>query len=123
MVRHPSSRGASKLGCLVTRALFVGALYYGAQVGQIYWRYYSFRDEMATAARFASTRSDQSIRRTLRAKVTELGLPPEAADFTVRRSGPPMRMVIETEYREVLRFPRPFRPYEFVFRPRVEWRF
>ena len=120
MVRS-GRRGASKLGCLVSLALFVGALFYGVRVGRIYWRYYSLMDDMKVAARFASSRSDEAIRRELVAKIDSLGLPPEAKRLTVRRSGPPLRIVIQTQYRELLELP--FRKQYLVFRPHVETRF
>ena len=35
-----SRKGSSNLGCLVSLALFVGALYYGINIGEVYFRYY-----------------------------------------------------------------------------------
>jgi hypothetical protein len=116
-------RGASKLGCLVSLLLFVGALYYGSQVGRVYWRYYALVDAMERSARFAATTSDQAIRRTLVAKIDELGLPPEAKRLTVRRGGPPMIIRIQTTYRERLPLPPPLRARSIVFHPSVENRF
>lgn len=127
MVRRPSScvrrrasltRGASKLGCLGTLVLFVGTLYYGVQVGRIYWRYYALVDEMKAVARFAANRTDDAVRLTLVAKIDSLGLPPEAKRLIVRRGTLPNKIVIRTEYRERLELP--FRSRYLVFRPQVE---
>lgn len=123
MVTGPGGRrGASKLGCLVSLALFVAALTYGVQIGKIYWRYYEFLDEVKQSARFASTSTDDVIRRNLQARVDELGLPPEAKRIGIRRVGPPYRILIRTEYRE--RIDLPIGPPRFItFKPRVESNF
>lgn len=120
MIRR-SRRGASTLGCLVSLALFIAALYYGVQVGKIYYRYYALVDEMEAAARFASNRTDDAIRRSIIRKIDELGIPPEAKRVQVRRSGPPYTIMIRTEYREPISLP--VGPDHLVFRPRVEFRF
>lgn len=115
-------RGASTLGCLVTLALFAGAIYYGVQIGRVYWRYYELVEDMRRAARFAQTTSDDAIRRTLLARIDELGIPPEAKRLVVRRSGPPWQIIIRTEYEEQIELPLiPSRA--ITFRPRVESRF
>ena len=84
-----NQRGASKLGCLVSLALFVGALTYGVRIGRIYWRYYELVEDMKQSARFAQTQSDDVIRRNLMQRVDELGIPAEAKRFGIRRAGPP----------------------------------
>jgi hypothetical protein len=98
--------------------LFVGTLYYGVQVGRIYWRYYALVDEMKAVARFAANRTDDAVRLTLVAKIDSLGLPPEAKRLIVRRGTLPNKIVIRTEYRERLELP--FRSRYLVFRPQVE---
>ena len=114
-----SRRGASKLGCLVSLALFVGALTYGVRIGRIYWRYYELVEDMKQSARFAQTQSDDVIRRNLMQRVDELGIPAEAKRFGIRRAGPPWRILIRSEYRE--RLDLPFgSPRYLVFKPRVE---
>lgn len=120
MVTGPSGRaGASKLGCLLSLVLFVGALTYGVQIGKIYWRYYEFVDEIKQAARFASTTTDDVIRRNLHTTIDTLGIPAEAKRIAIRRVGPPYRILIRTEYRE--RLDLPVGPPRFiVFKPRVE---
>ena len=78
-------RGASTLGCLVTLVLFMGALYYGTEVGRIYYRYYSLVDVMKVQARFARNQTDQVIRRNILSRIDELGLPSEARRLQIRR--------------------------------------
>ena len=57
-------RGASMLGCVVSVVLFLGALYYGAHIGGVYWRYYSLLDDLRQQARHAD-------RITIRTEYTE----------------------------------------------------
>lgn len=124
MVRRSanSRRGASTLGCLVSLALFVGAIYYGVHIGRVYWRYYELMDDMRQSARFAQVRSDDAIRRTLTERIDALGIPPEAKRLVVRRTGPPWEILIRTEYREEINLP--VGPPRYIhFRPRVESRF
>ncbi|MEK7380216.1 MAG: hypothetical protein AAB075_04320 [Gemmatimonadota bacterium] len=114
-------RGASTLGCLVTLVLFMGALYYGTEVGRIYYRYYSLVDVMKVQARFARNQTDQVIRRNILSRIDDLGLPSEARRLLIRRDGPPYQIVIRTQYRELLQLP--FRSVQLTFRPKVESRF
>jgi hypothetical protein len=116
-----ATRGASKLGCLVSVALFAGAIIYGGQIGRIYWRYYELVDEMTESARFAHGQSDDVIRRNLFARIDELGLPAEAKRIQIRRVGPPWTIVILSVYHE--RLDLPGRSVQITFRPKVETRF
>ena len=54
-------RGASSLGCLVSLLLFVAALYYGINIGEIYIRYDRLLDEMKAQARVAPRLTDDVI--------------------------------------------------------------
>ena len=115
-------RGASTLGCLFSLVLFLGTIYYGSQVGVIYWRLFELRDSMRQAARFSQNQTDEQIRRQLVSQVREIGLPPEAARFQIRRTGRPNRIVIETTYSETLQLP--FIEARVIhFAPRVEHRY
>lgn len=100
-----SRRGRSNLGCLLTLALFLAALYYGVNIGQVYVRYYQLLDEMRSQARLAPGLTDAVIRRRVLDKVDDLDLPPEAQQITVRRTGRPRMIIIETEYSETLHLP------------------
>ena len=110
------------MGCLLSLALFAGAIVYGGQIGKIYWRYYELLDEMRESARFARSRSDDAIRRNLRARIDDLGLPEEAKRIQVRRTGPPYSILITTQYQERLDLPVG-RTIYIRFRPKAESRF
>ncbi len=111
-------RGTSTMGCLATLLVFAAVLYYGANIGEVYWRYYQLRDEMRSQATLAPTLNDGVIRRRLVQKVDDLDLPPEAAQFVIRRSIRNLRITIETQYEE--RVELPLFKHTFVFRPRAE---
>lgn len=123
MVRRKgwSRRGASTLGCLASLILFAGTLYYGSEVGRIYYRYFGLVDTMKVQARFARNQTDQVIRRNLLGRIDELGIPAEARRLVIRRSGPPNQILIRTEYHESLKLP--FRTTQITLRPKVETRF
>lgn len=116
--RRRDRRGASNIGCLVSLLLFVVALYYGAHIGEVYWRYYQLLDTMRSQARVAPSLTDATIRRRILAKVEELQLPEEARRIVIKRSARPRVITIQTEYRE--RVELPFFTHEFVLRPRAE---
>jgi len=111
------NRGASTIGCLFTILIFVAVLYYGIDIGRIYWNYYRLEDEMQTSARFASTRSDEQIIKHLVGVSQDLGLPPEAQRFSIRRSQQPPVVTIKTSYHVELELP--FRRRTLVMRPEV----
>ena len=74
MVRRSRS-GKSSYGCLVF-ILFVGAvLYFGFNIGNVYWRAYQFQDAMTQESRFAARNGERVIVAHLRAQVDSLGLP------------------------------------------------
>lgn len=108
-------RGASRLGCLVTLLLVVAVAYFGVNIGTVYLRSYRLRDAMVQEARFSDNRSDDVIRARLVALVDSLELPPEAARFRIRREA--RRIVISTEYTELVELPMFVR--EFHFTPQV----
>jgi hypothetical protein len=114
----PSIRtGGVRLGCLFVLALAVAAVYCGAPVGDMYWRYYQFRDEFRQEARFASQHTDQDIRRHLRALADSLKLPDEADTIYVKRKG--HHILIWTEYYD--RVDAPFIARDsFYFNPQAE---
>jgi hypothetical protein len=110
-------RGAGGLGCLVSLVLFATALYYGVNIGQVYFRYYQLVDEMRTQARLAPSLPDDVINRRLSVKADSL-LPIARPPFKISRGGHPQRIVIETEYTELVDLP--LFKHTFVMRPRAE---
>ena len=112
----PPRAGRSTLGCLTMLLLVVAGLYFAVNIGQAWFDYYALRDSMQQQARFGGRMTDEQIRNALVAKVDSLGLPEEAADFSIRRESG--RIVIWTEYVEQVELPLFVR--EFTFAPRVE---
>lgn len=109
-------RGASTLGCLFSLLLVVAVAYFTVNVGEVYLRNYRFVDAMRQEARFASTRSDDAIRRRLASAADTLGLPPEAGRVRIRRSA--TSLSIDSDYVELVQFPLVTR--EIRFTPSVD---
>jgi len=110
--------GKTNLGCLTSLLVFVGLLYYGVNIGELWFRYFRFLDEMKTQVRFAAVIDDETIRRRLQATADELGLPDSVANrIVIRRSANPREIRIETRYSESVDLP--FFHHTFVFRPKA----
>ena len=116
-IRASSRRGESALGCLVSLLVFVAALYYGANIGQVYLHYYQIRDGMRTQARMAPSVTDDVINRRLMSQADSI-LPGGAPSFKITRGGHPNRITIQTEYSEEVDLP--LFKHTFVLRPRAE---
>jgi hypothetical protein len=114
-----SSRGASSKGCLLSLLIFVAVLYYGVNIGEVFFRYYRLLDEMQTQARLAPGLDDGTIRRRIQSAVEEIGLPDSAANrrLVVQRYASPRQIVIETRYSESVSLP--FFNHSFSFHPRA----
>ena len=110
-------RGASTRGCLFSLLIFVAALYYGVNIGEVFYRYYQYRDAMRSAARFAPSLPDDVIMRRVVERADELGLPSKARRVAVRRLGTG-KIIISAEYEE--RVQLPLFTHTFVFKPRAE---
>ncbi|MGH6691304.1 MAG: hypothetical protein ACREF4_11590, partial [Gammaproteobacteria bacterium] len=118
MVTGRGRRGKTSVGCLVSLLLFVAGLYYGVNIGELYFRYYRLVDEMKTQARLAAALDNGTIRRRLQATVAEIGLPDSAGSkLIIRRTAQPRQIRIETVYSE--RVELPLFNHTFVFRPRA----
>jgi hypothetical protein len=114
-----SRRGASSSGCLFSLLLLVAALYYGVNIGEVYFRYYRLLDEMQTEAHLSAGLDDGTIRRRIQAAVEEIGLPDSAAgrQLQIGRFTSPREIVIETRYSETVSLP--FFNHTFSFHPRT----
>lgn len=97
--------------------MFAAALYYGINIGEVYWRYYQYQDEMRSQGRLAPSLSDGVIRRRLLLKADQLGLPAEAQRIRINRSARPRQITIEAEYSEDVALP--LFKHTFHFRPRA----
>jgi hypothetical protein len=115
-LRRSGRRGTSTLGCLFSLLLFAAALYYGVNIGGVYLRYYRLLDAMRFQANLAPNIDDEVISRRLSATADSLlGRTPK---FYISRVGRPSRIVIQTEYSEVVDLP--LFHHRFVLRPRAE---
>ncbi len=114
-----SRRGASSFGCLMSLLIFVAALYYAVNIGEVFFRYYRLLDEMQTEAHLAAGLDDGTIRRRIQAAIEEIGLPDSAGNrqLQVYRSSSPREIVIETRYSESVSLP--FFNHSFSFHPRT----
>mgnify|MGYP001337950449 CR=1 FL=1 len=112
--RRPT-RGASSLGCLFSILMLMAILYYGLDIGRTYWNYYKLIDEMDNSARFAETTTDDQILKHLVGIAQDLGLPPEAQRFTIKRSEHPRVVVISTRYTVTIVLP--FKQKQVVLTP------
>lgn len=111
--RNTRQRGGSNVGCLISVLLLAALIFYGINIGKVWFKYYQLKDEMTVSARMAPGLTDPTIRHRLEAKVDELGLPPEARKFTISRAG--KKFTVECEYTEHVTLP--FFDHIFIFHP------
>jgi len=99
-------RGASTLGCLLSLLVLVAVLYYGVNIGEVYFRYYRILDEMQSQARLAAALDNGTIQRRLGAAIQDIGLPDDASsNLEITRSASPREITIETDYSETVNLP------------------
>jgi len=112
------TRGASSTGCLFSLLLFVAALYYGVNIGEVFFRYYRLLDEMDSQARIAAGLDNGTIARRIAAAIPEIGIPDSAARLlVVRRTLTPREITITTGYSETVNLP--LFKHTFVFHPKA----
>jgi hypothetical protein len=109
-------RGASSLGCLFTLLILAVVIYFGVNIGEIYWRNYEFQDDMTQEVRFAAHSSDAIIRNRLKAAADSLELPEDARDILIRRTQ--TTISIEAQYYEHIELPMYVR--SVLFHPHAE---
>jgi len=68
-------RGTGTLGCLVMLLVGAATVYFGVNVGEVYWRYYQYQDNMEQQVRFATHNTNEQIARRLAAGADSLRLP------------------------------------------------
>lgn len=114
------TRGASTIGCLFSMLLLAVVLYYGVNLGRVWWRYWELVDRMKGAALFAINQKDPETLRRLQADVDELGVPAEAKRFNIQRVQGPPSISISTTYHEKVELP--FFHKTLTFKPSVKQR-
>lgn len=118
MVTAARRRGASTTGCLVSLLVLVAVLYYGVNIGEVYFRYYRLLDEMGTQARVAAALDNGTIQRRIGAAIQEIGIPDEAAaNLQITRTASPREITIESEYSEAVHLP--LFDHTFKFHPKA----
>jgi len=100
VVKRP---GASTLGCLIPLLVLAVVAYFGYPAGEAYFRFYQYKDAMGQEARFASTVTDEHIRKRLVALADSLHMPTGAELLSIERT--PGTVTISAEYDEVIRLP------------------
>jgi hypothetical protein len=110
--------GRTSLGCLFVLLLASVALYFGVNIGEVYWRYYRYRDAMQQEARFGHLRTDQVIAARLSSVAEGLGLPDAARRPEVRRDPSLRKLSISVDYSERVELPGFVRTFKFA--PRAE---
>jgi hypothetical protein len=103
VVRRPTGR--STLGCLVGLLVVTAAVYFGVNIGEVYWRYYRYQDAMQQEAQFAQMRTDQAIARRLASAADSLRLPDAARQVQIRRDATTRRIYISAAYSERVELP------------------
>ncbi len=121
-VRHRrlNQRGAGRTGCLLTLLIVVAVAYFGMPIAGMYVRYYRFKNEMQTQARFAPSIDDDTIRRRLFLAIDELGIPETAKRMRIRRTSRPREILISTNWPETIVLP--FYSWVITLRPEVRER-
>jgi hypothetical protein len=114
MVRARSGR--SSLGCLLTLLVIAAVVYFGVNIGEVYFRFYQYQDAMRQEVRFAAHNTDAVILRHLREQADSLGLPEAAGLVTLQRDG--RHIELESEYYEHIELPLTVR--EVHFNPHAE---
>jgi hypothetical protein len=109
-------RGASSIGCLFSLLIVAVIIYFGVNIGEVYWRYYQYEDDMRQQVRFASHKTNEAISSELRAQADSLSLPEAAGEVTIRRSQ--SMISVESEYYETVELPLYAR--DLLFHPHAE---
>jgi len=104
------------MGCLFTLLIVAAVIYFGANVGESYWRFYEYQDDMRQLVRFSARSPNETLVARLRASADSLGLPEAAGHITIRRTR--SAISIESEYYEHLELPMYVR--EIRFHPHAE---
>lgn len=118
--RWGSEAGKARLGCLFVLLVLAFVAYHGVQYVEVQFRYYQIQDEVKTQATYATTLSNDEIRRRLVAKSDTLGLPLGHRQWDIRRSTVfPMEIIISAEYDDsvVIELPGYLKVFRFHFTP------
>lgn len=104
-------RGASSLGCLFSLLIVAAAIYFGVNVGEAYWRFYEFQDDMRQEVTLRAHSQNDAILTRLRAAADSLGLPDDASDISITRAD--KTITVEADYAELVEMPMIVRSIHF----------
>ena len=110
--------GRLSLGCLFGLLLLTVAIYFGINIGEVYWRFYRYQDAMQQEVRFAHLHTDQAIMRRLSLVAESLGLPDGARQLSVQRDDRRRHIALGAAYAEQVELPGFVRTFRFA--PRAE---
>ena len=96
-------RGASKLGCLFRLLLMAAVLYFGANVAEVYTRFYRFQDVMEQEAQYRSRKTIPEIRQRFIFLADSMGMPEDAGIVIVRKTA--HEIFIESHYDDEIVLP------------------
>lgn len=104
--RTRNRRGKARLGCLFSLLIAATVVYYGVDLGAVFFDRWQLLEEMKAQAGFAPSIDDGAIQRRLHRKIEDIGLPNNArANLRIRRTMRPREIVIRTKYPVTLVFP------------------
>ena len=69
--------------------IIVAIAYFGIAIGEVYFRYFEYIDDMKQEVRFARVNTNDKILARLRARADSLGLPEDAQAIAIRRNPKP----------------------------------
>jgi hypothetical protein len=97
----------------------VAIVYFGVNVGRVYWRFYEYQDDMRQEVHFASQHTNDQIIASLRASADSLQLPEGAGKISIRRNA--KGISVEADYYENVELPMYVK--ELHFNPHAEGKF
>jgi len=113
--------GKIKLGGLLTLVILVGVVYYGIDYIQVRLKAYQMQDEVTEQATFGSVVDDNTIRRRLVERATQLDIPLGPRQWSISRIQTPQgrRITVAGAYTDsvVIRLPGNNKTFYFQFTP------
>jgi hypothetical protein len=119
-----SESGKIKLGGLLFLVILVAAVYYGIDYIQVRLKAYQMQDEVTEQATFGSVVDDNTIRRRLVEKATQLDIPLGPRQWSIQRTQTPQgrRISIAGAYTDsvVIKLPGNNKVFYFQFTPSAQ---
>lgn len=108
--------GKGTLGCLFSIFVVAALGYFAFHIGEAYLRSVRFQDAMRGEVKFGADRSTAEIKERLRTAADSLGLPEEAGEVGIARTG--QNLSIWSDYSELIELP--FHGQRIPFHPHAE---